>query len=79
MLCEQGLEITAAAGAPGLAEDGLPGADRGKEAPRSLVAVEAQRALGPHSRGCWSNVHDPRPFIPAPLAACGKARALSAG
>ena len=31
------------------------------------------RALSPRSRGCWSNVHDPRPFIPVPLAACGKA------
>ena len=31
------------------------------------------RALITHSRGCWSNVHDPRSFISVPLAACGKA------
>ena len=28
------------------------------------------RALSPHNRGCWSNVHDPRPFVPVSLAAC---------
>jgi len=37
------------------------------------VTRDLARALSPHSRGCWSNVHDPRPFIPVPLAACGKA------
>ena len=31
------------------------------------------RALSPHSRGCWSSVHDHAKYIPVPLAACGKA------
>ena len=37
------------------------------------VTRDLARALSPHSRGCWSSAHDPRPFIPVPLAACGKA------
>ena len=37
------------------------------------VTRDLARALIPYSRGCWSDVHNPRPFIPVPLAACGKA------
>ena len=36
------------------------------------VTRNLARALSPHSRGCWSSVHSPRPFTPVPLAACGK-------
>jgi len=38
------------------------------------VTRDLARALSPHSRGCWSNVHAQRPFMPASLAVCGKAR-----
>jgi len=37
------------------------------------VTRDLARALVLHSRGCWSNIHGLRPFIPVPLAACGKA------
>jgi len=37
------------------------------------VTRDLARELIPHSRGCWSSVHDPRPFIPVRIAACGKA------
>jgi len=39
-----------------------------------IVTRDLARALSPHSRGCWSNVHDPCPFISVPLAACRKAQ-----
>ena len=37
------------------------------------VTRDLARALSPHSRGCWSNVHDSSLLIPVPLAACDKA------
>jgi hypothetical protein len=43
------------------------------------VTRDLARALSPHSRGCWSSVYDPRPFIPVPLFEFSLAACLSAG
>ena len=36
-------------------------------------AFERPKPPAPHSRGCWRSAHDPRLFIPVPVAARGKA------